>query len=205
MPAPSMLASSVSWYADSVDRCIHCICCVPGGWFPDTHCPSQGYSGPYAMPVVSAKWGGTNNNAGTCASNYPRAAPQHNCAHVSFVELVSGRQNFSGRNNSVKLVGLFASAAHTQKQHLHHCNQRSRLRMFLYWCSSIDSALVPVHVHCCRDVDGVACDICCASVWQGCMGRSMHSCLHRMHTVCCTRTAAVPAGAVAPLHTLATL
>lgn len=58
-----------------------------GGWFPDTHCLSTGYSGPYAMPVVSAKWGGTNNNAGTCAPNYPPAAPQHNCAHVSFVEL----------------------------------------------------------------------------------------------------------------------
>jgi hypothetical protein len=66
-----------------------CALC-PGGWYPDTSCPSQGYSGPYAMPVVSAKWGGTNNNAGTCAPNYPRAAPQHNCAHVSFVELVRG-------------------------------------------------------------------------------------------------------------------
>lgn len=66
-----------------------CVASAPGGWYPDTACAAE-YGGPYPMPVVSAKWGGTNNNAGTCAANYPAAAPQRNCAHVSFVELVGG-------------------------------------------------------------------------------------------------------------------
>lgn len=46
-----------------------------------------GYYGPLAMPSVQIRYSGFNAPGITCPPNYPAAAPQSICGHVSFVEL----------------------------------------------------------------------------------------------------------------------